>query len=178
MTRQLAYAFAVVAALSAALPTAPARAAESARGESCQPPIPGELGRDAAGCPIAIDPYAKLVFASSDHRAWYGRFWTGKCDGLSFWQSIRCQPGEPAWNELVDRTLARVPAGHRPYLRYVLWRLGRLIGFEWAKDNVVRKIDTDELRTWFGWLDKDRDVDGALNRISKAVHNALKRPPS
>lgn len=155
---------------------APARAdGTGAAGLACTPAIPGQSGKDAAGCPTALDPYAKLVFETSDHRAWYGRFWTGKCEGLSFFQSILCQPGDPDWNELVARTLARVPAPRRAYLRFYLWRLGRLIGFEWAKDNDVRKIDTDTLQTWFGWLDKDRDVMRALDRVSRAAHAALGR---
>jgi hypothetical protein len=153
----------------------PAFAGEPHAADTCQPEIPGELKRDEAGCPTAIDPYAKLVFDSDDHRAWYGRFWTGTCDGLSFWQSIRCQSGEPDWSQLVDRTLARAPAARRPYLKFYLWRLGRLIGFEWARDNDVRKIDTGTLQIWFDWLDHDGDVMHALTRVSNAAHEALKR---
>ena len=175
MARRIVAAVAAAGGVVLVALSTPTFAGELQKMDTCRPGIPGELSRDATGCPTAIDPYAKLVFDSEDHRAWYGRFWTGRCDGLSFWQSIRCQSGEPAWNELVDRTLARVPAARRPYLRFYLWRLGRLIGFEWARDNDIRKIDTKTLQTWFDWLDHDVDILHALTRISRAAHNALNR---
>jgi hypothetical protein len=33
--------------------------------------------------------------------------------------------------------------------RVRLWRLGRGIGFEWARDNAIRRIDTDDFETWW-----------------------------
>jgi hypothetical protein len=29
-----------------------------------------------------------------------------------------------------------------------LWELGRLVGHEWARDNAIREIDSDDIKQW------------------------------
>ena len=124
------------------------------RRDRCSAPLPGATGADGEGCPTAIDPYAALSFDGTTHRGWYRRFWTGACDG------IVDDAGERAtcsfvklfhpeyWHETVGIVTARVPDDARAAVRFDLWRLGRLIGHEWARANAVRAIDSDDIDVW------------------------------
>jgi hypothetical protein len=61
----------------------------------------------------------------------------------------------------------------------ILDELGKLISEEWAKDNSIRKIDTDSVRRWGDQLQKvagapDKIIIGELKKINKQVKKALK----
>jgi len=117
-------------------------------------------------------PYDGLSFDDAKHRLWYARFWTGKCTGLSFFS---CFSGEPYWNETMRRLLAKAPAERRSALAARLLDLGRRIGHEWAKENDVRKISTDHIRTWYILLDEAKDAEAAIAQIESEAARALAR---
>jgi hypothetical protein len=61
----------------------------------------------------------------------------------------------------------------------MLDELGKLIGGEWAKDNRVRKIDTDDVKRWGEQLQEakggtDKKIIAELKKIKKDVTKTLK----
>ena len=114
----------------------------------CGAILPGARDIDSSGCPGAVDPFAELQFDGPLHRGWYDRFWTGTCAGLSGEARTECVFVKifrsDYWFDTVENVVSRVPTEKRPYLRFQLWRVGRLIGHEWARANDVRHIDTFE----------------------------------
>jgi hypothetical protein len=61
----------------------------------------------------------------------------------------------------------------------ILDELGRLIGEEWAKDNRIRKIDTDDVKTWGERLQEarggpDKKILAELKKIRKDLTKTLK----
>lgn len=142
--------------------------------DQCVGAIPGASGADATGCPTDFDPYAKLSFQDDKQRRWYRRFWTGDCDNLGF---FTCLPGRPYWYDVLKRALAnKVPAGDLGRLTNRLWSLGRLIGYEWAKENDIRRIDTDDLQVWSGALTTASDLDRTIDRIKAEAMEKLSAP--
>lgn len=109
-----------------------------------------------------------LRFDDGDHRLWYRRFWNGDCDGLGF-----CSPGAPNWNLAVGQILNRAPAARRAAIRAKACRLGRMIGFEWARDNSIRKIDTSQLSEFYSELDGAADIDSALDQVEQQARADL-----
>ncbi len=95
-----------------------------------------------ADCARVLPPYNTLTFDDSTHRAWYRRFWTGNCAGLPMFS---CVSGSPNWNAFVDQAASRANIQQRPQIIASACRLGHLIGFEWAKDNAIRRISTADL---------------------------------
>lgn len=135
--------------------------------DECPEPLPGGNSFDARGCPTVFDPYTGLAFEHTKHEDWYRRFWTGSCDGLGFFDF--CREGDPFWHGIVDETLQRVPESDRPRLRYRLWKLGRIVGHEWARDNDVRLIDTGDVSRWGEKLRTASDVEMATKEIMVAA---------
>ena len=131
----------------------------------------GSAGIDAAGFPSRFDPNAGLVFDHQKHRAWYRRFWTGSCEGLGLFDF--CVEDEGGWPVIVEDTVARLPAHDRRRARAEMWGIGRLIGFEWAKDNNIRAIHTPDIQRWSTLLGETRDAWGALRQICFEARNAL-----
>ena len=121
-----------------------------------------------AATPIAAQaehlpvPDERLAFDDANHRLWYARFWTGHCTGLSFFV---CRSGAPYWHETMRRLVAAAPAGRREALSARLFALGRRIGHEWAKENDVRKISTENIRAWYAQLEKGADGEAAVARV-------------
>lgn len=115
-----------------------------------------------------------LNFETSAHRAWYAVFWTGKCGELPFLERLVCVKGRPTWSEVTRTVLSKAPFGARTALKDELVRLGRMIGFEWARTNDERRIDNDDLERWSEWLKKDADVNSAVKRLAKAVDLRLR----
>jgi hypothetical protein len=91
---------------------------------------------------------AAQKFDHNEHRLWYNRFWTGDCSTLGFW----CQPGSPNWIEAMADLVEQAPAGRKPELVTKLCQVGHLVGLDWARDNNIRKIDTNELRKFYEML--------------------------
>ena len=114
-------------------------------------------------------PYAGLAFDDAKHRLWYARFWTGKCAGLSFFS---CFSGKPYWHETMRRLVAAAPAERREALAARLLALGRKIGHEWAKENDIRRISTDHIRTWYARLEKS-DGETAIAAIEAEATRLL-----
>jgi hypothetical protein len=126
----------------------------------------------AARAQDAAVPDHGLAFDDAKHRLWYARFWTGKCTGLAFYE---CRSGEPNWNETTRRLVTAAPAERRAALSARLLKLGRSVGHEWAKENDVRKISTDHIRTWYILLDEAKDAEAAIAQIESEAARALAR---
>ena len=74
-------------------------------------------------------------FSSPEEAKWYRTFHEGSLlvDG---------------WQDIMKDLLATIKPSEQAQHRTVLERLGDKIGREWAKDNSIRKIDTEMLREW------------------------------
>ncbi len=116
---------------------------------------------------------AGLDFETSAHRAWYGVFWTGKCSELPFFERLVCLKGNPTWAEVTKMVLAKARPGARAVLRAKMMRLGRMIGYEWARHNDDRRINSDDLKRWSDWLKDGPDVANAIDRLSEAARRRL-----
>jgi hypothetical protein len=119
------------------------------------------------------DQGAGLSFDTSAHRAWYSVFWTGKCSELPFFERLVCLKGNPTWSEVTKMVLAKARPGARAVLRAKMMRLGRMIGYEWARHNDDRRIDSDDLKRWSDWLKDGPDVASAVDRLSKVARHRL-----
>lgn len=83
------------------------------------------------------------------------------------------------WVIVSQDILAKLPAAQQPEQQANLERLGDKIGREWAKDNEIRKIDTDMLKKWGKELKAASKKDSealtlAINRISRQVDSILR----
>lgn len=103
-----------------------------------------------------------IAFDDAKHRGWYVRFWTGSCRELK----VICLSGAPYWGEIMQRLLASVPADRQERLRTRLILLGQSIGYEWAKENSIRRINNDHIKSWSADLKRNaRDPEPAVSRI-------------
>ena len=118
--------------------------------------------------PIASQPAPK--FDDNEHRLWYRRFWNGDCGGLGF-----CSPGTPNWNSTVAQIIQRAPTADRAAITAKACRLGRLVGFEWARNNSIRKIDTSEISKFYSELNSATDVETSLARVEQQAQTDLGR---
>lgn len=123
-------------------------------------------------CADRADPTAGLSFDDKAHRLWYAdRFWRGECPASLFW----CFSGDD-WYNLMQEQLARTPAADRGVACARLFALGVRIGHEWARDNDVRKISTDDLEAWQGILrDPERPAAAALAETERLAAEAMRR---
>jgi hypothetical protein len=103
-------------------------------------------------------------FDHATHAAWYRRFWTGQCGDL-----FLCQAGSPSWNELVPLLRARAPAGKADAVTRRTCLVGQRIGLEWARDNSVRRIDTEDLRRFMATVQDASDVEAGLTSVEQSV---------
>jgi hypothetical protein len=111
-----------------------------------------------------------IAFDDAKHRAWYVRFWTGSC------KEVRgvCLSGAPYWGEIMQRLIANVPASQQEKLRTRLIVLGQRIGYEWAKENAVRRINNDHIKTWSSDLKQNTtDPEPAVGRIEQQARQLL-----
>ena len=115
-------------------------------------------------------PYQGLSFDDAKHRLWYARFWTGKCTGLAFYE---CRAGEPYWNATIRSLVAAAPPERRLAFAARLLALGRKIGHEWAKENDVRRISTDHIRSWYILLDETKNAEAAIAQIEAEAARRL-----
>lgn len=105
-----------------------------------------------------------IAFDDAKHRGWYVRFWTGSCKELK----VICLSGAPYWGEIMQRLLANVPAERQERLRTRLVLLGQSIGYEWAKENNVRRINNDHIKSWSADLKQNaHDPEPAVARIEQ-----------
>jgi predicted secreted protein len=111
-----------------------------------------------------------IAFDDAKHRGWYVRFWTGSCKELR----VVCMSGAPYWGEIMQRLLANVPADRQERLRTRLILLGQSIGYEWAKENNVRRINNDHIKTWSSDLKQSAaDPEPAVSRIEQESRTLL-----
>ncbi|MEN5147398.1 hypothetical protein [Brevundimonas diminuta] len=136
------------------------------------------IGVLAAGLVMAVGPAAQAMdprcqdvlagaaptFDDASHRNWYARFWTGRCSGVLF-----CQPGSPNWREVIDRAAAEGDAATLT----ATCRLGRRLGHEWARDNGVRRIDTNDLRRYHQTLNGSTPFRTGLAEVARQVEARL-----
>lgn len=124
----------------------------------------------AETCADAADPSEGLQFDDAAHRHWYaGRFWRGECHSSLFW----CFRGDD-WYDLTADLLSRAPEAEQPALCRSLFDLGRKIGHEWARDNDIRRISTDDLEAWQDiLLNKQSRPEVAIAQTEAAVAERL-----
>lgn len=115
-------------------------------------------------------PYEGLSFDDVQHRRWYARFWTGRCTDLSLFV---CFSGRPYWHETMRTLVESATLDRREALTRRLFALGRRIGHEWARDNDLRKISTDDIRRWYRELEKGGDIAAAIARIEAEAERLL-----
>jgi hypothetical protein len=106
------------------------------------------------------------------HGLWYRRYWTGSCDP----QIPRCIPGSPNWNDMVGKLVARSASAHRPAALAKACRLGQLIGTEWSRSKLIRKIDLGDLRAFNHTLDQTDDVLKGIDQVEQAARAKLDAP--
>lgn len=105
-----------------------------------------------------------IAFDDAKHRGWYVRFWTGSCKELK----AICMSGAPYWGEIMQRLLASVPPERQERLRTRLILLGQSIGYEWAKENSIRRIDNGHIKSWSSDLKRSaHDPEPAVARIEQ-----------
>jgi len=141
----------------------------------CRATRAGESAIDVCGCASSYDFMAGLAFDDDSHRRWYRRFWTGNCAGVG----PLCVDGEAGaesafsgyWLDLAKRYCSDVSDCERARRQVRLWRLGRSVGYEWARDNGVRVIDSSQLGDWWDAFvradspERDR-VLGSIERLA------------
>ena len=136
-------------------------------------------------CLGSVAPVSRLAFDHDEHRLWYRRFWTGKCDGLSMLPppfGHGCSESAPGWNQIVGQMLAQAPTGREAEIASKVCKLGELIGYEWAKDNDKRCIHTtgaNSLGSLTPILQEKGEVLGRLERLeskAKSMCKALSAP--
>ena len=80
------------------------------------------------------------------------------------------------WQDITREILAKMPPEKREEQRRILEKLGEKIGREWARDNSIRKIDTDMLRQWGKELRKTADQ--RPEQLPEVIHNLVKKVDS
>ena len=120
------------------------------------------------------DPAAGLSFETPTHLAWYKVFWFGKCGALPFFERLVCLKGQPNWAEVSQTVLAKTPLKARAGIRDKMTELGRLIGYEWARHNDVRRIDNEDLKRWADALKNTSNTASAVERATEAARRRLK----
>ncbi len=139
--------------------------------DRCDGAITGATGVDDTGCPTEFDPYVDLEYDHEAHELWYGRFWTGSCQGVPGF----CIGGDPAWFDVTDEIVAQMPEAEQGVVRNRLWAAGRAIGHEWASDPNLndKQIFTRQLRRWGNALQRADDVVSELEVIENEVCELL-----
>ncbi|SLN59570.1 hypothetical protein ROA7450_03085 [Roseovarius albus] len=137
----------------------------------CDGALIGGTQSNAHNCPQSFDPVQSLHFDDDLHVRWYARFWTGKCKGFGVFDF--CVEEEGGWHQLVDEMSSLVPKVERPRARAELWAIGRMIGFEWAKRNHLRKISTEDLRDWYPMFRAEQNAWRAMRQLCTKAKNRL-----
>lgn len=92
-------------------------------------------------CLPYIAAASKLTYDGGDHRKWYRHYWEGKCEGFWPWE---CTTSQKGWNARMNELLntAATPQQKQRVLQLAC-KQGELIGYEWAKDNNKRCLQTE-----------------------------------
>lgn len=110
------------------------------------------------------DEAAQQYQTQEDYLLWITRFYEG--NNLTV-----------GWIGLTEQLLERIESEeHRAEVKERVNRLGAKIGSEWAKDNLVRKLDTRNAAVWRDALREavDRgEVDDYITRVENDVESML-----
>ena len=143
----------------------------------------GVMAQEAirADCLASVASISKLKFVHEKHKLWYDRFWNGKCTGLS-WNPFTdgCTESKPGWNAVVSKVLEPAPAARKTELLAKVCSLGELVGYEWAKDNDKRCVDSTGSRglTNLEPLMDEKAGGDAFSRVENARQKAMQICPS
>jgi hypothetical protein len=129
-----------------------------------------ESASDEFGCPSDVAAYRGLTFVNAIHERWYHRFWTGTCEGLPVFS---CFSGRPFWGDTMSKILHKVVADRRPVFTVKLCTLGRRVGYEWAKENNIRTIDTKLVVGWTQRLESALEPESEVDAIRAEVDQRL-----
>lgn len=104
---------------------------------------------------------------SREERQWYATFQHGS---LLF----------DGWQDICKSILAEISPQKEKHTAALLGSMGKRIGTEWAKNNAVRKIDTDQLRLWGDKLKKARnkgsdEIYETVEKIADEVDDILNK---
>ncbi len=114
--------------------------------------VPSFADADSDSQPApAPAPEIKLANLTDGERKWYQRFQ----EGVPFFDG---------WKKITEMVLERFPAQEREQKMAIMQALGLKIGYEWSRDNRVRKVNTDMLRAW----GKDLRQAGSQNHLQLA----------
>ena len=92
-----------------------------------------------------------LATLTPGERKWFHRFQEG----------IPCFDG---WKKITQAVVEKFPEHEREKILAAMQTLGLKIGYEWSRDNRVRKVNTDMLRDW----GRDLRKAGAENHVQLA----------
>ena len=96
-------------------------------------------------------PEEVLASLSPGERKWYHRFQEGI-------------PLFDGWKKITQAVVEKFPEHEREKRLAAMQALGVKIGYEWSRDNRVRKVNTDMLRAW----GKDLRIAGAESHVQLA----------
>lgn len=112
---------------------------------------------------------ASPTFEGDKHRLWYRRFWTGECaPQLGF-----CMSGRPNWSQAVDTVAQRAAPAARAALVARACRVGVKVGAEWARENNVRRINTNDVQRYGERVQQPGDPAVALSEIEQQADAKL-----
>lgn len=97
---------------------------------------------------------------SPEEREWFRKFHEG-----TFYAE--------GWQKITADILAKIPEDEREEQLQQLKELGYRIGCEWSRDNDVRKIDTEMLRTWGKKLKKAKPQE--LGEVIASIRQEVDR---
>lgn len=133
------------------------------------------------------DPYQGLMFESNEHQAWFQVFWEGRCDPLGGLALVKCRATKlrydfPGFNAVLDRASTSYETVSNDTLEK-MWKLGKEIGFEWARDNGVDCFSNDDVflgeRAWARQLELATadTLATILDQVEAEVKQKLNDPP-
>lgn len=101
------------------------------------------------------DVQSQIAQMSEKEKIWYLKFQ----NGIPFFDG---------WKDISQNIISNFPEEEKDRIKTSLKKLGNKIGIEWAKDNAIRKIDTDMLRGWGKKLEKA--IDKGFKHVTETVH--------
>ncbi len=108
--------------------------------------------KDAVG---KEDVQKQIAQMSEKEKTWFLKFQ----NGIPFFDG---------WKDISQNIISNFPEQEKERIKTSLKKLGNKIGIEWAKDNAIRKIDTDMLRGWGKKLEKA--LDKGFKHVTETVH--------
>ena len=87
------------------------------------------------GNEVLVAPDEVLATLTPGERTWYHRFQ----EGIPFFDG---------WKKITQAVVEKFPEHEREKILAAMQTLGLKIGYEWSRDNRVRKVNTDMLRAW------------------------------